>query len=128
MGAFLLSHALPPRRLGTVTRIALRATALCLQAVFIAQTSIITLQRRGMALIRYIGFHHVADHHLIQLGALIDMDPMLFPIVILDGVVLSLDTHQSAFDGVFSQPLFDGGAGFFLTHRIRCIGYTRSET
>ena len=47
-----------------------------------------------MALVRHRGFDHVATQHLIQLRAVIDMDLVLFAVVILDEILLSLTIHQ----------------------------------
>jgi hypothetical protein len=66
-----------------------------------------------MALVGHIGFDQVARHHFIQLGALIDMNPMHIPISILDGIVLSLDTHQGSLDRIFRQALFMVGLASF---------------
>lgn len=72
-----------------------------------------------MTLIRDIGLHHIARQHFLQFSTLVDMNLLLFTVVILDVVVLPFRPHQGALDRVFRQTLFKRRRNLPLTKIFR---------
>jgi hypothetical protein len=83
--------------------------------------SVGSLQGRRMTLIRHIGLDHIAWQYLIELCTSIDMNLMLFTIVVLYGVIHSLNIPQGAFHRIFGLALLDGGTGFLFSQGIFCV-------
>ena len=66
-----------------------------------------------MTLVVDVRLDHIARHHFFKLGALVDMDLLLYSVVVLDVVVLTFCPHQRALDRISRQTLFERRQSFF---------------
>ena len=64
---------------------------------------LVPLQRGDMAFLCHVGFDLIALCHGVHLRALVYMNLMLHPVVILDRVELAALFHQGAFDRVLGD-------------------------
>ncbi len=71
-----------------------------------------------MTLVVDVRLDHIARYHFFKLGALVDMDLLLYAVVVLDVIVLTFCSHQCALDRIFRQTLFERRRSFFLTRRL----------
>ena len=63
-----------------------------------------SLNRRGIAVFRYISFDLIADCHAVHLGLLVDADPSRFAAAVLDRYILCPDIVDPAADRILLDP------------------------